>query len=723
MATATAAPRSRFRFLQPDDEIRAAEVNLDYFGVTLPEFKPAADESPLDDGEAPTRLGARFRQLFAEVHGISEDAVPHGLIRYVEAMSADHDLNTNRMASSYEIRNHAGTQVVVRFRAHTPLVGGALINGRMLSRVGRKLKGLPVVTTASDEVAYAPTINLVNGDHPYRISQAQKEVEGLGNYQGSDQDFIDSLALEGIVTAPVVALFRLADEEGREAFLSQTDDGWRRTTASRTALSELLGVDADLTYRHWRDADGGFTIRSHDAESIRMTLEALRFDASRQSGLLFPNGRTAKSIGLWRGGIADLNPDVRAFHRLRTVEIELVLAMRPLGGRTQFDVFYADMAGRHVPGLNAKDWSKASVEGVVAVRAIDSLVDGSHGVNAAERDAWLGIHDVPQEDTPDATPFRNRVVAGTALLAALTTDTRRYAVTYQAVKEHGLAKSPKSAATVAAAQTIVVFHVDGSGQEGQVSSTLMSLLMHASLYAEDRHGSSPWYDLIHDDLGELHKGAIAEMENPVATLDVKVGEFGPHQRALMALAGVAHITNPVLLEDDASFTRTGRGGRDGVGKADPINILHKMVRSAEGLERCVEIVEAAAAADPRVPVDAGTGEKMTETWLRRKYLAGPDDGGGTSGGASDDPLDGWDSDVNLLFELAEELQAMAKELEVREVDRELLGLEKGQEHPGDVMITRYGIPRGNEIVGALAEVSRIAAMGGGFHSFRTGGAV
>lgn len=724
MATTTAAPRSRFRFLQPDEDVRAAEVDLDFFDVTLPDFNPVSDAPPLADGEPPTKLGVAFRRRFAEVHDIPEDAVPHGLIRDVEALSADHDFNVKHLARPYEVRNHAGTQTVVRFRAHTPLVGAALINGRMLSRVGRKLRGLPVVTTASDDIKYAPTIELVNGDHPFRISDAQREVEGLEKYKGSDQDFIDSLALEGIVRSPVVALFRLVDEEGREAFLSQTDDGWRRTTGSRAALAGLLGVNTDLTYNHWRDASGGLTIRSHDAESIRATLEALRFGNSVHAGLLFPNGSSAKSIKLWREGIADLNPEVRAFHRLRTVEVELVVGMRPHAERMQFDVFYADMAGRHIPGLNAKEWSKDSVEGVVAVRAIDSLVDGAHGVTADQRDAWLGIRDVPREDSPDATPFRNRVVGGTALLAALTTDRR--SITYQAVVEHGLSRSPRSAATVAAAQAIAVFDMYGTGNEGQVSSTLMSLIMHASLYAEERHGNGlpRWYDLIHEDLRDLYKGAVAEIESPIKGLDAKVGQFGPYQRALMALAGVAHVTNRVLVDADESFTRTGRGGRRGVGKGDPINVLHKMARTEEGLERCVEIVDAATATEIRVPIDARTGEEMTETWLRLAYAPSADEGGGTTRDTSDiadDPLDGWYSDVRVLLEQAEELQSRAKELDEREVDRRLLGLEEEGEHPGDRMITRYGIPAGNEIASLLTEVSLIAAQGAAFHSFQVGG--
>src|SRR5687767_5041146 len=137
--TKVSESRTRFRFLKPDSEQVAEEVGLDAFPVTLPEFTPADDLEPLDDGEAPTKLGARFRQLWAELHGIDEDEVDHGLIRDIEALSADHDDNIRGLSRPYRIRNHAGEQTVVRFKAHTPLVGAALINGRMLSRVGRHL--------------------------------------------------------------------------------------------------------------------------------------------------------------------------------------------------------------------------------------------------------------------------------------------------------------------------------------------------------------------------------------------------------------------------------------------------------------------------------------------------------------------------------------------------------------------------------------------------------
>ncbi|HEX5365896.1 MAG TPA: hypothetical protein VFW63_04445, partial [Acidimicrobiales bacterium] len=54
--------RTRFRFLNPELEQVAEEVALEDFSVLLPEFTPAEDQEPLDDGEAPTKLGARFRK-------------------------------------------------------------------------------------------------------------------------------------------------------------------------------------------------------------------------------------------------------------------------------------------------------------------------------------------------------------------------------------------------------------------------------------------------------------------------------------------------------------------------------------------------------------------------------------------------------------------------------------------------------------------------------------
>jgi len=369
--------RTRFRFLNPDLEQVAEEVSLEEFSVLLPEFTPAEDQPPLSDGEAPTKLGARFRKQWAELNGIDEEDVDHGLIRDIEALSADHDANIRGLARPYRIRNHAGEQTVIRFTAHTPLVAAALINGRMLSRVGRQLPDdTPVLTTASGTHPLVPALEVMDADHAYRISEAQQRVEMLRDYHKDDQDFIDSLALEGVITAPVVAPFYIRDSHGNAGYLVQTDDGWRRLTASRGTISELLGVNADLTYKHWENDDGTMTVRSHTADSIRRSLGWLRFVGSDKAKLLYPSSRNVKSVETWMNDVADKNPDVRAFHRLRTVDIELVVSIRPRPGKSNFDVFYIDMAGRHVPGLSAKDWDKASVEGVVKnALAIASVVN------------------------------------------------------------------------------------------------------------------------------------------------------------------------------------------------------------------------------------------------------------------------------------------------------------------------------------------------------------
>lgn len=726
--TKVSESRTRFRFLKPDSEQVAEEVGLDAFPVTLPEFTPADDLEPLDDGETPTKLGARFRQLWAELHGIDEDEVDHGLIRDIEALSADHDDNIRGLSRPYRIRNHAGEQTVVRFKAHTPLVGAALINGRMLSRVGRHLpEDTPVITTASGEHEFVPAIELIDADHAYRISEAQQKVEKLRDYHGDDQDFIDSLALEGVVTAPVVAPFYLSDAKGNACYLGQTDDGWRRMMACRGTMAELLGVNADLVYKHWQNEDGSMTVRSHTADSIRRSLGWLRFVGSDKSKLLFPTSRSSKSVKTWMEDIANENPEVRAFHRLRTVDVELVLALQPRPGKSYFDVFYLDMAARHVPGLSAKDWDKASVEGVVAVRAIDTLRAEDY-IADAERAVWLGETSVSTKDSPNSEPFRNRLVAGTALMASLTTEggvTGRRLITRRALIEHGLPNHPDRAAAVAAAQTAVVFEVDGTAEVGQVSSTLMSLFKHASLWKDNAHpGDYWWVDLIDEDVKSLHKSAVKELGQKFDPADKNVGALGPYQRAMVALAGVAHITNPALLAENDSMTRTGRGGRGGVLKSDPIVILNRMAQSSDGLARCKAIIEAAIKAKPTIPVDPITGEDLTETWLRVTYL--DTDGDGSAEGTGDDPLDAetqWWSDVDNVLERAENLQGIVTEMmEERRVPAELLGEEEHDydEETAPRMFETYGVPNGiaDKITGAVDPVTVFAHRGAAFNAVR-----
>lgn len=724
-------PRTRFRFLDTQHEQVAEEVPLDRFRVTLPDFTPVSDEGPLDDGEPPTKLGQRFRQRFAELNDLDEDDVDHGLIRDVEALSADHDANIQGLAHPYRVRNHAGEQVVVRMAVHTPLVGTALINGRMLSRVGRKLDGKArALTSASgDHPKFPmPRLELDSPEQAMLVTEAQRQVERLRDYAHHDQNFLDSLALEGVITAPVVAFFQLVDPRGNSGYHSQTDDGWRRCQGAREIMSELLGVNTDLSYKHWEDPDdGSLTVRSHTAESIRRVLDLLRFTGSDKAKLLYPPSKNAKSVDTWRRDVADHNPDVRAFHRLRTTDVELVLAVRPLPRKSPFDVFYLDMAGRHVPGLSAKEWDKAGVEGVVAVRAIDTLVDNGE-IHDATRSVWLGEDSTPWQDEPTRAPFRNRIVAGTSLMARLTTDgdnTRRRDVTRRALVEHGLPNHPDRAATVAAAQATVVFGVDGTAQVGRVSAALASVFKHASLWKDHEHPEGFWAEHLTQDPQGIHDAAVAELGHPYAPKDKNVGDLGPHQRTLMALTAVAHITNPALVEADHSLTRTGRGGRGQVSKSDAIAVVQRMVRDTDGLARCLAVVQAAVAAEPFVPLDPITGEAMTEEWLRSVYLAEDADDPESSG---PDPLDAeseWWKNIKDATEKAVLLKDTVAEMKERPVPPELLGMEEDEydEETAPLMFQQYGVPKddADAIRDAVGAVEEFATEGKAFYVLRRDG--
>src|SRR5262249_16690535 len=154
------------------------------------------------------------------------------------------------------------------------------------------------------------------------------------------------------------------------------------------------------------------------------------------------------------------------------------------------------------------------------------------------------------------------------------------------------------------------------------------------LWKDAKHPGGIWADLIGQDLASLKNAAVAELGARLTSTEDNVGTMGPAQRALMALTGVAHATNPPLMLSENSLTRTGRGGRGAVSKADPIALLMAMVRDLDGIERCAAIIEASVRAQPIIPIDPITKEEMTEEWLRRKYITeskgkGPGDVGPT----------------------------------------------------------------------------------------------
>lgn len=729
--------RSRFRFLDPEYLEDAGESQLDGLSLAVQDFSPQEDQEPLGDGCPPTKLGSRLRTAIAAANGIDEEDIDDGLIRSLEVLSADHAANIQALARPYQLRNQAGHMKAVRFLAHTPLIGGAVLNGRMLSRTGQKLpRGVRVLTSGTEHPTLPfPQLDVDDGEQMHAISLAQRVVEQLRDYGPADRDFIDSIATQGVLTPPVIAPFHVVDSAGNSGWITQTDDGWRRCTASKEVLSEILGVNADLTYRHWEDEDGQLTIRDYDETAVRQTLSRLRFRNSDKADLLFPGSRTKRGVERWVNDVAKKNPEVRVFHRLRVVEVELVLSFHPRPDRTCFDVFYIDMASRHVPGLAAKDWNKDAVEGVVAVRAIDALIAADQ-VLPEQRSVWLGETTVGHADIEGQMPFRNRVAAGAELMAVLTTDgdghdegekrkgTGRRKVVREILKEHGLRNHPDKAATVAAAQAAVVFGLSGSAEIGQVSAAIASIFKHASLWRDHDHNEGSWASCLSLSSADLYDNAVIELGEDHDLGDPHLGALGPNQRAMMAMTGIAHATNPAMLGVHA-LTRTGRGGRNKVSKADPISLLQRMVVDEEGLERCLEIIEAATCPEPRVPVDPVTDAEMTEEWLRAEYLSQTDDEFEPEDDPDDlDPETSWWTDLDTVLELSENLWGRVQELEKRLVPAGLLGLTDDQydSSTAGTMLIRYGVKEelAGEVRRALEKVIKVMDRGAVSFSIRKG---
>jgi len=637
------ARRPRFRFLNENDpELNARPVPVDrVFVLKPPVFKPLADQPCLDDGEPPTAVGRAAIVWWCRAHGCDPRSVPTGFVRAIEAISATPD-NAEAIGKARIRRNHAGTFHVAQLEVLVPAVRGATVQPRMASKGQRKMRekyGQSLIHEVGDGLVIAAE----SAEHLINITDAQWEVGEPSSYVGqAEKDFIDSLALEGIREEMRGFVFDIRTDDGQQAHIVETDDGWTRATVAKATMGQLMGVNADLSTMHWEDPDGGLTVRSFTPAAIRALHEALRFPAATFQ--VWPEQPTDAAI---RGWVGEASPAALANIRMMTARMDIGIAVRPYSGSSDHDVVYADMARFHVRGHTPTLWGKADDEAFKARSLINDLV--RHGyVTEEQRAVWFGDVVVPWWDDPGRRPFRNRVVATTAVMIATTVDdpaaAGRYPQIRSALKRLQIPNSPTQASVTTAALAGLTAGLDGDGEMGQFTAMVSRSFKKAEL-REIGEQPGNWTEQIDQDLSVLADAARAEL---AAGSD---RTLGPNQRALAILAMVAHGANKALRDyrrPDASgtaktyrwpssMTLTGRGGRGGVRTVEADVIMFNAARSPDGIDELAAIVAATTSAEPVVPIRPSTGEEMLEEWLRHRWERGS--GGATGRQADEDGTD------------------------------------------------------------------------------------
>lgn len=606
-------------------------------------FRPEAGRPAEADGQPLTKLGWRFREVFARAHGIADAEVDLGLVRQVEALNADTDRNLAALSAPQTKRTEQGGLLQVRMTVNTPVLLPWLLNGRALRRMAIALQGSSrLVTYAVDHPRLAlPTLTVGSPDNVLEIVGAQKRLLGLASYNvasAKQKDRIDSILRFGVLDPPDVVLTQLVSDRG-SAWTGQAAEGAQRLFMS------LLGMDGianrscgSVATAHWFDGEDP-ALRDLRPDDLVRLEEALAF-ASTEAAAFFPGA----DVQTWLDTTAATTPAAVAFQLLRTIEINLVIAVDPdprtADPRNPASSTVQELIrGYHVPGKAKDSWLDADVQGLIAIGAIDELMQQGR-VTARERSAWLG-ESVPDWSGPSAHADGgpgNRVVTVASLLAALTA---RGAVpasaaagedSLEVVNRHLYRNGskrvhPDDRAKVAAAQAIGALSMYGSGQEGTVAAALYGVFHAPLLWKQNEHPGGPWTPLLTVPLAELSAKARAERAASAGRPDAAPQ---PAQRALAALGAVALIANPGLVAAGKALTRTGRGGGGkaaDVKASDPSILLGKMIADERGIDQLTDAVASlVAGSQPTVPIDRVDGKPLEDLYLRGLWLGQNRDG-------------------------------------------------------------------------------------------------
>lgn len=643
-------------------------------------FRPESGRPVEADGKPLTKLGWRFREVFAAAHHVDPEKVDLGLIRQVEALNADTDLNLAALAAVQSKRTEHGTLRYVRLMAHTPMLKPWLLNGRALRRMGAELRGASrVVTAATDHPELAlPTMQVGGPETVLEIVAAQRRLLGLDSYTATasrkeKRDRVDSIVQFGVLEPPDVVLVQLQSPDG-SAWVAQAAEGAQRLFSALLGMDQLANRDVGMiASEHWlTGAEPALRdLTPHDLDRLAGDLT---FPATAAAGY-FPG----RDIKLWLETTAAETPAAVAFQLLRTVEINLIIAVEPdpqvtQGERNPISSTVQEMIrSYHVPGKAKDQWELADVQGLIAIGAVDELLEESR-IDAEDRSAWLGETLLDWQSDADGSP--NRLTSVSHLIATLTAQRAAQPASgagedsLEVVNRHlrinGQRVHADDRAKVAAAQAIVALGLHGSGRENTLAAAIFGAFHSPWFWRTDDHNGGRWPTMLELPLQELTDKAMSE-SNSSTTAD----ECGPAQRALAALGGLALMANPGLLKEDQALTRTGRGGGGktaNVKASDPNVLLSAMVRDERGIRQLHDaIVALTVNAEPTVPIDRETNDVLSDLYLRALWL-------GEESKADDNPRTEF---ARLVKQLADTIRANSDTADwLREAKAgEIIGLE------------------------------------------------
>jgi hypothetical protein len=377
-----------------------------------------------------------------------------------------------------------------------------------------------------------------------------------------------------------------------------------------------------------------------------------------------------------------------AFQLLRTIEINLIIAVEPdsqvtVGERNPVSSTIQEMIrSYHVPGKAKDQWELPDVQGLIAIGAIDELLEGGR-ISADDRSSWLGETLPDWQGAGDGSP--NRLVWASQLIAALTAQRAAMptdgsgedslAIVNRHLKLNGQWPHPDARAKVAAAQAIVALGRNNTGKENTLAAAMFGAFHAPWFWKADEHTGGQWPALLDTPIQELTEKALAEAKG-----STDAESCGPAQRALAALGGLALMSNPGLLEDDKALTRTARGGggkATNVKASDPNVLLAKMVQEERGIHQLHDAVIALTAnAEPTIPIDREDSHELDEFYLRDLWL-------GEKSDKEDNPLSEF---ARLVKELAGSIVEGSSQADyLREAfPGDVIGLERNDEEDPDM---------------------------------------
>lgn len=645
----------------------------------LPEaFKPEAGRPAEADGKPLTKFGWRFREVVAEVSGLDEADVDLGLVRQAEALNADTDHNLAALSAVQTKRTEHGALRYVRVLVNTPMLYPWLLNGRALRRMGAELRGASrIVTTATDHgVLPLPTMRVAGPEAVLDVVGAQRRLLGLESYTATGakkekRDRVDSIVQFGVLEQPDVVLVQMTSDSG-SAWVAQAAEGAQRLFSAQVAMDQLASRSVGmLASEHW--LSGEPELRDVTAADLQHLAGELKFPASAAAGY-FP-GRDTKD---WLDTTAENTPAAVAFQLLRTMEINLIIAVEPdkqVTADEQHPVastIQEMIRSYHVPGKAKDQWALADVQGLIAIGAVDELLESGR-VSADDRSNWLA------ETLPDWDASPSRLVTVARLVATLTAQHAAPSAgggedslltVNRHLKVNGQRVHSDERARVAAAQAIIAFGSSNSGKENTLAASIVGAFHHAWFWKTDEHPGGRWPALLTTPLKELVAKALAE-----AAGSTSPETCGPAQRALAALGGLALMSNPGLLADDKALTRTARGGggkATTVKASDPHMLLAAMVREERGINQLHDAVVALTAnAEPTIPLDREDAHELDEFYLRAMWL-------GETTKKEDNPLAEFARQVKELADAIGEGSAKADFLR-EALPGDLLGLERSDD--------------------------------------------